>query len=318
MQFFLLSCSNSSRNETSQADTLSTKKTLAELWYKTGGHFEDGKYIGGTEFKKFNSLWVPDECTDHSFFIKYEGPGWESDKIGYRLYLDWRNAIDIYGKKVDSLVLPSVGQDGYDSYHQMADWGQDILKVGESLGIGTLGFWDGKKAQRVAETDSVFCKIAEDGYDRSEVQIDYYGWKINNTSVDLNTALSIEAGSRATKYSIGYKGNLKKLCTGIVKMEKTELIQGTGKEGWNYLATWGKQSLAGDSLGLAVLFRVDQLSDITSDEFSHVVVLNPANNKLEYYFLGAWEQEPGGIKSKKEFIAYLDILAESLSAPKEK
>jgi hypothetical protein len=312
MQFSFYSCKNISQKD-QPADTLMVKRTLAEIWYKTGGHFEDGKYIGGAEFKKFNSLRVPDECTDHSFFMKYEGPGWESDKIGYRLYLDWRNAIDIFGKKVDTLVLPYVGQDGYESYHLMADWGQDILKVGESLGIGTLGFWDGKKAQRVAETDSVYCSIAEDGNSRSEVQIDYYGWKIDNSSVNLSTSLSIEAGSRATKYTIGIDGKLSNLCTGIVKLEETSIIQDTNKTGWNYLATWGKQSLSGDSLGLAVLFRANQLSEITSDELSHVIVLNPIDNKLEYYFLGAWEKEPEGIKSKKEFIVYLEELAKSLN-----
>ncbi len=313
MLIFPSSCINTHQKELTQADTLSTKRTLAELWYKTGGHFEHGKYIGGSEFRKFDSLRVPDECTDHSFFIKYEGPGWESDKIGYRLYLDWRNAIDIFGKKVDTLVLPYVGQDGYESYHQMADWGQDILKVGESLGIGTLAYWDGKKAQRIAETDSVYCKIAEDGNNRSEIKIDYYGWKIANTSINVNTSLSIETGSRATKYSVNIDNQLNNLCTGIVKMNETEVIEGFQKNGWNYYATWGKQSLANDSLGLAVLYRTDQFIELTSDEFSHVIVLNPSDNSLEYYFLGAWEQEPGGIKSRKEFIAYLNSLCGQLN-----
>jgi hypothetical protein len=37
---------------------------------------------------------------------------------GYRLYLDWRNAFDILEKK-EVIVLPLVGQDGFDSYHEM-------------------------------------------------------------------------------------------------------------------------------------------------------------------------------------------------------
>jgi hypothetical protein len=282
------------------------KKTLAEIWYKTGGHFENGKYTGGSEFKKFSSLRVPDECTDHSYFIKYEGPGWESDRVGYRLYLDWRNAIDVYGKKVDTLVLPFVGQDGYDSYHEMANWGMDILKVGESLGIGSLGFWDGQKARRVATTDSVYCTIAEDGDNRSEVQIDYYGWKIDSFTTDLKTSLSIEAGSRATRYTVGINQSMQNLCTGIVKMDGTTLLKGEGSGKWNYLATWGKQSLAGDSLGLAVLYRTIQMIDITEDNYSHVVILNPSDQHLEYYFLAAWEQELQGIKTLSEFKKYLN------------
>ena len=34
------------------------------------------------------------------------------------------------------MVLPEVGLDGYDSYHEMSDWGADILKVGNRLGMG--------------------------------------------------------------------------------------------------------------------------------------------------------------------------------------
>ena len=56
---------------------------------------------------------MPDEHTEiHLFSVGIKGPGWESDKVGYRFYLDWRNAADIFGKKVDTLVLQDVGQDG--------------------------------------------------------------------------------------------------------------------------------------------------------------------------------------------------------------
>ncbi len=290
------------------------KKTLAELWYKTGGYFEDQKYIGG-EFHPFVSLRVPDECTDHSYYIKYEGPGWESDKVGYRLYLDWRNAIDIYGKKVNDIVLPHVGMDGYESYHEIADWGMDILKVGASLGIGTIGYWNGEKAERVAETDSIYCKIAANGKLYSEVIIDYYGWKIAGTSVDLKSSLSITAGSRATHHIATLSSNIDNLCTGIVKTEDVSMFSGDSTLQWNYIATWGMQSLAGDQLGMAVLFRQNLLQEITEDEYSHVVVLTPDNKQVDYYFLAAWEQEPQGLKNKTEFKAYLNDFIIRLSHP---
>ena len=113
-------------------------KTYAEISIKEGGHWEGREYIDGY-FKNVESLEVPSQHTDHSWFIRYEGPGWENGQIGYRLYLDWRNAIDVFGKKVDSIVLPYVGQDGFDSYHEPANWGQDILKAGKSMGIGGYG-----------------------------------------------------------------------------------------------------------------------------------------------------------------------------------
>lgn len=106
---------------------------------------------------------MPDEHTDHSYYIRYEGPGWESDKVGYRYYLDWRKAIDVFGKKTGDMVLQQVGQDGFDSYHELQDWGMDVLKVGNSLGVGSLGLFYEGKAIRVDKTDSVIVRIAENG-----------------------------------------------------------------------------------------------------------------------------------------------------------
>src|SRR5215469_12621265 len=37
--------------------------------------------------------------TDALFSKKIQGPGWESDKNGWRLYFDPRNAIDLLGKR---------------------------------------------------------------------------------------------------------------------------------------------------------------------------------------------------------------------------
>jgi len=304
------------RSGSAKTDTIAfaTKKTLAELWYKEGGYFEGSEYKGG-EFKPHQSLRVPDECTDHSYYIKYEGPGWESDKVGYRLYLDWRNAIDIYGKKTTAIVLPGVGLDGYESYHNMSDWGMDVLKVGPSLGLGSLGYWNGQAAERVAETDSVYCKVTEDGNLRSEILINYYGWKIADKSLDLQSSLSILAGSRATHHVVTLNNDIANLCTGIVRLENTTFFTGDSASEWNYIATWGKQSLADDSLGMAVIFKQRSLKETTMDDNSHVVVLNPEGHKVDYYFLAAWEQEPDGIKTLNEFQKYLKNFTALLNEP---
>ena len=291
------------------------KRTQAELSHKVGGKFVNRKYEGGT-FQNVQSLRVPPEHTDHSFYIRYEGPGWESDKVGYRFYLDWRNATDIFGKKTPNMVLQDVGQDGFDSYHEMLDWGMDVLKVGESLGIGSLAMWQEDKANRVAQTDSVACAIMANGAVQSQIQTQYFGWKIGNSSYNLISNLSIAAGSRLTKHVVNISGNPENLCTGIVKLDSTKLlISPETSAGWFYLATYGKQSLANDKLGMAVLFRKNDLMKITEDQHSHVVVLKPANGQLTYYFLGAWEQEPNGIKTAEAFEAYLNQTVAELNAP---
>ncbi len=291
------------------------KRTQAEIAHKFGGHFENRKYIGG-EFRNVQSLRVPPEHTDHSFFIRYEGPGWESDKVGYRFYLDWRNASDIFGKTTPEMVLQNVGLDGFDSYHEMSDWGMDILKVGESLGIGSIGMWHDGKAHRVAKTDSLRSDVLANGAIYSQIRTVYSGWEIAGKTYDLISDLSITAGSRLTRHDVHISGNPENLCTGIVKHPETRLLnKSVNAGGWGYLATFGKQSLNADKLGMAVLFRQADFLSFESDDHSEVVVLKPKSGKLQYYFLAAWELEPDGIRTESEFMKYLDELVEKLNQP---
>jgi len=290
------------------------KRTQAEISHKINGEWKEREYLGG-EFVNVQQLKVPAEHTDHSWFIRYEGPGWESDLVGYRFYLDWRNATDIFGKKTTDMVLQDVGQDGFDSYHEPADWGMDILKVGSSLGLGSIAMWVDDKAERVAETDSLESLILANGDIQSTVRTYYHGWNVNDQKIQLVSDLSINAGSRLTHHQITVDENIPNLCTGIVKLENSEVITDAqkGVSGWGYLATYGQQSLAEDKLGMVVFFKNSDLIEVTEDEFSHVVVLKPKHKQLDYYFAAAWEQEPGGITSREAFTDYLDKTQEQLN-----
>ena len=291
-----------------------SKRTQAELSIKVGGQWDGNKYVGG-EFQNIDYLRVPDAHTDHSSYIRYEGPGWESDRVGYRFYLDWRNAADIFGKKTTAMVLQNVGQDGFDSYHDMSDWGMDVLKVGESLGIGSIAMWYDGSANRVNETDSLICEIVANGPVASMIRTHYFGWKVGGKSFDLVSDLSICAGSRMTKHELSIEGVPENLCTGIVKHPDAKLFQSETSEGWEYVATYGVQSLASDRLGMAVLFRNEDLIKVTEDEHSHVAVLKADGGSLIYYSLAAWQLEPQGIKNEASFLEYLNETVTRLNDP---
>lgn len=296
-------------NSGASAQNLKNRQTQAYLGLKEGGEWkwvtkangnQQYEYQGGV-FNPVKSLKVDPKHTDHSFDIQFEGPGWESDKIGYRIYADWRNAIDIFGKKTDQMVLHNVGLDGFDSYHELKDWGVDVLKVGPALGIGTLAYWDGEKAVRVEKTDGISCSV-ESGKKKSKVTVTYSGWEINNTKTDVNTTLEIDAGSYLTKYSIELSKELPNLATGIIKLPDTETAIFTDlKPGWSCLVTFGKQSLQNDLLGMCIFYRTEEMIEQTTDKNNQVIVLKPKNNKLAYYFGAAWEQDASGIKSMADF-----------------
>ena len=287
--------------------------TYAELSIKEGGKWVGQKYEGGT-FKNVTSLKVPKSHWDHSFFIRYEGPGWESNKIGYRMYLDWRNCIDLFGKVTDTMVLSKVGQDGFESYHHMQPWGMDILKAGKSLGIGAIGKYNGKEVLHFQEVDSTFAKV-ENNKKSSSVIINYDGWKTENDKINFESKLTIEANQRQTKHTIKASAKIEGICTGMVKFKDIELVKKVvPNKKWAYIATYGKQSLVPDNLGMAIFYQVDTVKDeVVESEFDHLLIFKPTTEPVSYYFLGAWEQEKDGIKTKEAFYSYLDKMLKKLN-----
>ncbi|HPM31166.1 MAG TPA: DUF4861 domain-containing protein [Chryseolinea sp.] len=292
-----------------------TKRTQAELSHKVDGKFVNREYIGGT-FKNVDYLRVPPEHKDHSWFIRYEGPGWESDKVGYRFYLDQRNATDVFGKKGPEMVLQNVGLDGFDSYHEIQPWGMDVMKVGKSLGVGSIGAFENGKTIRVEKTDSVTCRITENGVVYSSILTNYYGWKLGGKKYDVQSTISIHAGTRLSHQILSVTNNPDTLCTGIVKDKLAKVFKSKGDaQHWGYIATYGNQSLNNDALGLVVFFNPANALGFKEDEFSEIIALKPNMGKLEYYFEGAWELEANGISNETEFLSYIQSMASQLSQP---
>jgi hypothetical protein len=287
-------------------------KTYAEISVKEGGKWEGRKYSGGT-FKNVQKLKLAPEHTDHSFDIRYEGPGWESNKIGYRLYLDWRNAIDIFGKKTEAIILPKVGQDGFDSYHEMQDWGSDILKAGKGIGIGSIDRYVNNERLHFHEVDSTIASIVNTSQ-KSSVKVHYYGWKTAQDKVDFTSELTIKPDQRYTQHTIHSSKAIEGICTGIVKQKNTELFQKKSQnKKWAYIATYGAQSLVPDQLGMAIFYQVSSIANLVDAEFDHLLLFIPTTKAVDFYFLGAWKQEPNGIQSKEEFERYLDEKLEVLN-----
>ncbi len=314
----LLACKEKQSGKDSESsEKIATPKTYAEISIAEGGEWVDGsrghkEFSGGTSFKNINSLQVPKEHTDHSWFIRYEGPGWENNQIGYRLYLDWRNAIDIFGKKVDTLVLPYVGQDGFDSYHEPANWGQDILKAGKAMGIGGYGRVVSDTVVHFQSVKNTFAKI-ENSEESSSITISYEDWKSGNDSINLNSHLTIYPNDRFTIVELTPSKEISGICTGIVKFDSIPLVKKEGNN-WAYIATYGNQTLTDPvtNLGMAIFYNLNQVAEQKEGIDDHLIIFKPSTSTLTYYLLGAWDQEPNGIKTEESFLADLNKKLETL------
>jgi hypothetical protein len=293
------------------------KKTKAYLGKKYDYELRDGFYTGG-HFEEVVYEKVPGNHFAHDALYQFEGPGWESERVAYRLYLDDRNRVDIFGKKKPDLIIDKIGKndlvsDGKESYQSMQDWGQDIFKVGNSLGIGSIGTYQ-DSVITISKTDSVYCETINNNL-ISGIRTIHYGWAVNNKLINsIETLCSITAENRLTKVDLKLDANVDNICTGLAKHEYTNFFNSENSE-WGYIALGGKQTLANDNLGIAVFYSKSNLIELKEDNLNYIVILKPDNNRLTYYFAAAWEQEQNGIKSKEEFISYLDDVITRLSNP---
>jgi len=284
------------------------KRTQAEISRKVGGAWEEGIYSGG-DFVNVASVSFEGQLPDHNTFMRYEGPGWESDKVGFRLYLDHRNGIDVFGKKVPAMVLQDVGVDGYASYHEPATWGMDILKVGSALGMGGFGAWSQEQAHRVSVTDRTQARVLDNGPVVSQIRLDYEGWEAPDGKTDLTTLLSINAGSHLTAVNLSLDGSIPEMVTGIPKHPGIVWLKGETdipNEAWTYLAGYGPQSLSGDNLGLVIFVRRTGFEGFAEDDANHLVRLKVRNGEASYRFGAVWESSTGKAASLEAFTDWIE------------
>ncbi|GGF05730.1 protein of unknown function [Chishuiella changwenlii] len=307
--FSILSCNKQNQSSVEAQNGL----TYSEISVKEGGQWVDGKrghkeYVGGT-FKNVQELSLDPNHTDHSFDIRYEGPGWENQNVAFRLYLDWRNAVDIYGKKVKTSVLKEVGQDGFDSYHNAQPWGQDILKSGKALGIGGFGRLINGEVAHLNDVKDTHVKVYNEKKS-SGYEINYTQWKTENHVTDVKANVSIFPYDRFSKFELKTSANTDGLCTGIVKFKEIPLQKKKSEDGsWGYIATYGAQTLVSktDLLGMAIFYKTSEVDNLVDGQHDHLIVFKPTTKTVTYYILAAWEQEPDGINNEKDFYNDLNV-----------
>jgi hypothetical protein len=256
---------------------------------------------------------VPPSHEIHDPLISKEGPAWESDRVAYRLYLDQRNVIDVYGKKLPSPVMHRIGVGG-PSYHVEADWGMDVLAVGDALGDGGLGVLRGERAEQIGAFDAISADIAANGPVLATVKIADRGWDFDGRKVDLAARYSIAAGSRLTRVEAEARPGVP-IVAGLVEHPDTAVLRSPpGAAGWAYVATWGeRQSENQDGLGLALFYPPEEAA--AGDDGRSLYVRFKTPQRIRYAFAAAWAKEGGGLKTRGEFEAWLVRTAAELATP---
>ena len=136
------------------------------------------------------------------FATRYEGLGWESEEIAWRIYFDKRNAIDIYGKRRPGLYLDLFAAPEY-VYHLEGPMGRDIFKVGPDArrGLGRGAWWMARR-RRWPTWRSASGACWPRGPVRSIGEYEYKGWKIGGKTIDMVSRFTQWAGEHGFQHRI--------------------------------------------------------------------------------------------------------------------
>lgn len=193
-----------------------------------------------------------------SAIFQMEGPAWENDVVGFRNYYDARNGMDIFGKRTPEMVLDKAGIEGQ-NYHELDDWGMDILKVGNSLGAGAIAIGIDGEIYRVGSSEEAGYRLVVQGPVRSIFELWFKGVSAGDRTYDLVHRISIYAGDHFYRASVKVEGlhGDEVLFTGIVDMHELPVFE-LEYAGSKILGTHGNQGYIDEVLGLGLLIPENQ------------------------------------------------------------
>jgi len=266
-----------------------------------------------------------------------DGPMWENDKVGFRHYFDGRNAKDLFGKKVSYITPDTVGinknKEVVDNYHVMAEWGRDILAVGNSVGLGGYGLIINDTLARVGivagtkrnNIEKSIFKILSKGPVHTIMKFTHINWQVaKDRTYNVKEITEIWPGMYAYKNTVTIS-NLKgdeKLFVGLPKLNTEKPIkQIEPNKEFIVLYTHDKQTYEKQwYLGMALILpRKYFLSTGKSPDEGNVsktyyAVLKIKNNvPINYFAVGCWELSDENFKNEEYFENYLINLANQLS-----
>lgn len=171
-----------------------------------------------------------DEKEDVYHSLHHHGVAVESELIAYRIYFDKKQTIDPYCKRKPQLELAQSYWYPNDSL-LAAGYGDDILRVSGTVGVGSVKYWNGKKHAHIENIVERSQRIVKQTRNKATIEIAVKGWQVplNNSQLDdfaqlstLNSQLvnlsvqyTMKAGHRDLRCDVTLSEAVEGLCTGV-------------------------------------------------------------------------------------------------------
>ena len=149
------------------------------------------------------------------------GAQWESELVGFRVYMDHRQSIDIYGKPTPQLVLDKTNF--YSTREDIANGlGCDILFAGPSVGAGSFRGYLSEQPTYVDSVEARGQRVIASGPVRAIVEVWDKNWRYNGKTLQMRQRYTIYAGHRDVQVDVQLAGpsiDSELFCTGVQKIE---------------------------------------------------------------------------------------------------
>ena len=277
------------------------------------------------------SITARGDCANSYNLQHHHGVSFESELNGIRIYFDKRQTLDLYGKFKKRLELQQT--QFYTSNEQKQEaYGDDVLWVGNTFGLGAFRGWDGREPTMIEPVRSRTQRIISYGPLRTIVEIVDRGWQPSNTLSTINSPLNMTlrytqyAGHRDTDVEVEFNRDVSnyRFSTGLINVKGSEEMS----DHQGLRACWGTDWPAGDTLkwnretvGLAIcLDRANIDREIAAEKatqqggnYTFVVKVN--GRKMSYKVAYCSANEEFGFHSKDEWFDWLKAWKREIATP---
>ena len=175
-----------------------------------------------------------DEKEDVYHSLHHHGVAVESELMAYRIYFDKKQTIDPYCKRTPQLELAQSHWYPNDSL-LAAGYGDDILRVSGTVGVGSVKLWNGKKQTHIENIASRTQRIVRQTRHSATIEVAVKGWQVPSAKrsysdsgqcIDMKVQYTLKSGHRDMRCdvfcsslgdSLPFRGGQEgpALCTGV-------------------------------------------------------------------------------------------------------
>lgn len=269
------------------------------------------------------SITVPGTTNFYNMLYGH-GPMFESELVGYRIYFNEKQTIDPYGKFNKGLELEK--SQFYPNDAQLAQgFGDDVLLVGNSCGVGTLKGWDGQKAIHVKPIASRTERILASGPVRTVVEVEVKGWAYQGSELSMTQRYLLYAGHRDLRIETTFARPLRNevFCTGVQDIMGNETVAYSDHQG--LAGSWGRHwpvtdtvKYAKETIGIATYIPRKYVLQEVKDADNYLYTLSaPGQTGFHHYTMFTSRKETFGYSTAEEWFAYLQEWKDELEHPVE-